>query len=243
MPHTHLSIRLDLIDGDRIGPGKIALLEAVRAKGSIAGAARHLGMSHGRARLLVRQINDASQQLAITTPQAEAAGGAVVTSIGEWVINLYHSIENLTGAAAFQELQEIARLTRRRPPDRKKVARQGRWRARRALTTLTTTRAMRRLSNLVVKTPWCFFAPRKKPSDRADKRGNSSTRSSDYRKNTAEQALRSSLHTDRPMRETKTSTSGRWRDRFCKVFLHLPPNVKDDSIVLRRVLPLRLPTR
>jgi molybdenum-dependent DNA-binding transcriptional regulator ModE len=35
MPNPRLSIRLDFANGDRIGPGKIALLEAIRSKGSI----------------------------------------------------------------------------------------------------------------------------------------------------------------------------------------------------------------
>jgi molybdate transport system regulatory protein len=42
---TRLSIRIDFASGDRIGPGKIALLEAIRSAGSISGAARSLGMS------------------------------------------------------------------------------------------------------------------------------------------------------------------------------------------------------
>jgi molybdate transport system regulatory protein len=110
MPHTHLSICLELNNRNRIGPSKIALLEAIQAKGSITAAAQHLGMSYRRAWLLVRQINDALHQPAIAIPR----GGTVVTPVGRRVINLYHSIENLTRAAAFQELQEIARLTRRR---------------------------------------------------------------------------------------------------------------------------------
>ena len=40
MPDTRLDIRLDLTSGDRIRPGKIALLEAIQASGSISGAAR-----------------------------------------------------------------------------------------------------------------------------------------------------------------------------------------------------------
>ena len=120
MPHTYLSICLELNNGNRIGPSKIALLEAIQAKGSIAAAARHLGMSYRRARLSVQQINDALHQPAIAMPR----GGTVVTPVGRRVINFYHSIENLTRAAAFPELQEIARLTRRRPPDCKKRARQ-----------------------------------------------------------------------------------------------------------------------
>ena len=43
MADTRLSIRLDLTGGDRIGPGKIALLEAIQATGSISAAARRLG--------------------------------------------------------------------------------------------------------------------------------------------------------------------------------------------------------
>ena len=48
MPKAQLCIRLDLASGDRIRPGKIALLEAIQAKGSIASAARHLGMCYRR---------------------------------------------------------------------------------------------------------------------------------------------------------------------------------------------------
>jgi hypothetical protein len=49
MTNPHLSIRLDFANGDRIGPGKIALLEAIQAKGSITAAALDLGMSYRRA--------------------------------------------------------------------------------------------------------------------------------------------------------------------------------------------------
>jgi len=45
MPKAQLCIRRN---GDRIGPGKIALLEAIQAEGSIASAARHLGMPYPR---------------------------------------------------------------------------------------------------------------------------------------------------------------------------------------------------
>ena len=57
MADTRLSIRIDLTSGDRIGPGKIALLEAIRATGSISAAARQIGMSYRRAWLLVEEVN------------------------------------------------------------------------------------------------------------------------------------------------------------------------------------------
>ena len=62
MPNPRLSIRLDFANGDRIGPGKIALLEAIRSKGSITVAAQHLGMSYRRAWLLIQAISNTLQQ-------------------------------------------------------------------------------------------------------------------------------------------------------------------------------------
>jgi len=67
MADIHLSIRLHLSSGDRIGPGKVDLLEAIRAQGSISAAARHLGMSYRRAWLLVEQINEALSEPAVAT--------------------------------------------------------------------------------------------------------------------------------------------------------------------------------
>jgi molybdate transport system regulatory protein len=43
MAATRLSIRIDLATGDRIGPGKIALLKAIRSTGSISAASARVG--------------------------------------------------------------------------------------------------------------------------------------------------------------------------------------------------------
>ena len=114
MPKTQLCIRLDLANGSRIGPGKIALLEAIQAKGSISAAARHLGMCYRR--LLVQDINGALQQPAVTTSIGGRSGssGAAVTSAGEEVIKLYRSIKEVTHMSAHQEFLAIGRLVRRR---------------------------------------------------------------------------------------------------------------------------------
>jgi molybdate transport system regulatory protein len=116
MPNLRLSVRLDLANGKRIGPGKIALLEAIQTKGSITAAAQHLGMCYRRAWLLVQAINDALQQPAVTTSIGGRRGssGATVTSAGEEVIKLYHSIEGRTSTSARQEFLAIGRLARRR---------------------------------------------------------------------------------------------------------------------------------
>jgi molybdate transport system regulatory protein len=110
-----LSIRLDLTEADRIGPGKIALLEAIRASGSISAAARRLGMSYRRAWLLVEQINDALKEPAVTAETGgRHGGGATLTASGERVVDLYRAIEERAEAAAKQEFRAIGKLARRK---------------------------------------------------------------------------------------------------------------------------------
>src|SRR6516164_2139412 len=94
MAGTRISIRIDLASGDRIGPGKIALLEAIRSTGSISAAARSLGMSYRRAWLLVEEINAALLEPAVTAETGgRHGGGAVLTAVGARIINLYRAIE------------------------------------------------------------------------------------------------------------------------------------------------------
>src|SRR5688572_1517627 len=114
MAATRLSIRIDLVSGDRIGPGKIALLEAIRTTGAISGAARALGLSYRRAWLLVEEVNDALREPAVTAEiGGHRGGGAVLTSVGERVVDLYRSIESQARSAASGEFRAIAKLVRR----------------------------------------------------------------------------------------------------------------------------------
>ena len=113
MAGTHLSIRIDLPSGNRIGPGKIALLEAIRSTGSISAAARSIGMSYRRAWLLVEEINQTLREPAVTAETGGArGGGAVVTPVGEKVVGLYRAIESQARAAAGKVFRAIGRLIR-----------------------------------------------------------------------------------------------------------------------------------
>jgi molybdate transport system regulatory protein len=113
MAGTHLSIRLDLASGGRIGPGKIALLEAIQSTGSISAAARSIGMSYRRAWLLVDEINQALREPAVTAETGGVhGGGAAVTAVGERVVVLYRAIESQARAAAGNEFRAIGRLVR-----------------------------------------------------------------------------------------------------------------------------------
>lgn len=113
MSGTHLSIRIDLASGNRIGPGKIALLEAIRTTGSISAAARSLGMSYRRAWLLVEEINQTLREPAVKAePGGVRGGGAVVTSAGERMVDLYRTIETQARTAADGEFRAIGKLIR-----------------------------------------------------------------------------------------------------------------------------------
>jgi molybdate transport system regulatory protein len=116
MAGTRISIRIDLASGNRIGPGKIALLEAIRSTGSISAAARSLGMSYRRAWLLVEEINHALRRPAVAAETGgRREGGAVITPVGERVVGLYRAIETHARAAANSEFRTIAKLVRPTP--------------------------------------------------------------------------------------------------------------------------------
>ena len=113
MAGTELSIRIDLSNGNRIGPGKVALLEAIRETGSISGAARSLSMSYRRAWLLVEEINSALAKPAVTAEMGgRSGGGASVTPVGEKIVNLYRAIETRARTASGSEFRAIAKLVK-----------------------------------------------------------------------------------------------------------------------------------
>jgi molybdate transport system regulatory protein len=91
---VRVSIRLDLPSGGRVGPGKIALLEAIAEAGSIAGAARVLGMSYPRAWKLVEALDSALGTAAVTrAPGGQRGGGATLTLTGQALITRYREVE------------------------------------------------------------------------------------------------------------------------------------------------------
>jgi molybdate transport repressor ModE-like protein len=77
-----LSIRIDLDTEGRIGPGKIRLLENIRACGSISAAGRAMDMSYKRAWDLVDEINRICRRAAVERQVGgKNGGGAVLTPL------------------------------------------------------------------------------------------------------------------------------------------------------------------
>lgn len=115
---AELSIRIDFGPGQRLGPGKIALLEEIAAKGSIAAGGRALGMSYRRAWILVDEINSIFGQPAVSSKAGGSkGGGAELTPLGKMLISHYRAIEASAAAAASRQL---AALNRALPRSRRK---------------------------------------------------------------------------------------------------------------------------
>ena len=103
-----LSVRIDLADEGRIGPGKIQLLESIDACGSISAAGRAMDMSYKRAWDLVDEINRICRQAAVARQTGgKNGGGAVLTPFGTSLIARYRKIERNAASAARKELEAL----------------------------------------------------------------------------------------------------------------------------------------
>ena len=98
-------LRIALDDGRQLGPGKIDLLEALGRTGSIAAAAREMGMSERRALLLVEAVNRFFRRRVVSVANAGATGDAAeLTSFGRDLVAAYRRVEDRTRAAIREEM-------------------------------------------------------------------------------------------------------------------------------------------
>lgn len=87
-------LRIDFPDGSAVGPGKIALLEAIARTGSLSAAARSLGMSYRRGWLLVRSLNQGFRVAVVESSVGGAdGGGARITPLGADLVARYRAFE------------------------------------------------------------------------------------------------------------------------------------------------------
>ncbi len=111
-PGARLSLRIDLPQG-RIGPGKIALLEAIAREGSISAAGRALGMSYKRAWDLVDAMNRMTgAPVVATSPGGRHGGGAALTEAGQALVADYRAIEQTAAEAAADRLAALLSRSR-----------------------------------------------------------------------------------------------------------------------------------
>ncbi|OLC65600.1 MAG: LysR family transcriptional regulator [Betaproteobacteria bacterium 13_1_40CM_4_64_4] len=113
-PRVQFRLRITSGEDVAVGPGKVDLLEAIAATGSITAAAQQLGMSYRRAWLLVDTMNRCFRTAVV---EAEAGGkrggGTRLTASGEEVVRNYRRIEQLATRASASEMRRLLRLIRR----------------------------------------------------------------------------------------------------------------------------------
>ncbi|MBS0582878.1 MAG: LysR family transcriptional regulator [Proteobacteria bacterium] len=106
-----LRFRLLLDAEHALGPGKIDLLEAIAATGSIAAAGRTMGMSYKRAWQLADELNRSfAKPLIAANKGGEHGGGAALSADGEAVIAIYRDIERKAKRVCTAELRALSRL-------------------------------------------------------------------------------------------------------------------------------------
>ena len=99
-----ISLRIDLGEDKRFGPGKARLLELLRDTGSISAAARTLGMSYRRAWLLADELNKLfAHRLVEPQHGGVKGGGARITEEGAAVLEAYRRVESAAEKALEKE--------------------------------------------------------------------------------------------------------------------------------------------
>jgi len=110
-PRVQFRMRIYRDGGIAVGPGKIALLEAVLRTGSITAAAQEMGMSYRRAWLLVDELNRSLRQPAVETAVGGArGGGTALTETGVELIRRYRAVEATAREAAAEDLCALKRM-------------------------------------------------------------------------------------------------------------------------------------
>lgn len=110
---AQLKLRMRVTVGEliAIGPGKIALLEALDQTGSITAAAKALGMSYRRAWLLIDETNKSLRTPAVATAAGGAqGGGSVLTESGRALVALYRQIELTALEACKTDIRKLMKM-------------------------------------------------------------------------------------------------------------------------------------
>jgi molybdate transport system regulatory protein len=121
-PVARFRLRVTAGEAIFVGPGKVALLEAIRDTRSITAAAKSLGMSYRRAWLLVDELNRSLAGTAVESAiGGEHGGGSELTALGVELIDVYRRIETTAARACAKDLARLLELAA--PPRRPSASR------------------------------------------------------------------------------------------------------------------------
>ncbi|MBB4331712.1 molybdate transport system regulatory protein [Rhizobium leguminosarum] len=98
-------LRISFPDEDRLGHGKMELLEHIRQTGSISAAGRAMDMSYRRAWLLVSEMNRMfSEQVVESQRGGQKGGGAALTPFGEELLARFRRMERTMRTSLAEDL-------------------------------------------------------------------------------------------------------------------------------------------
>jgi molybdate transport system regulatory protein len=108
---ARLVLQLHFDAENRIGPGKMELLEQIELTGSISAAGREMNMSYRRAWLLVNAMNRTFHAPVVATRLGGMSEGrAWLTPLGREVVQLYREIGEVARAAAGPRIDRLEQL-------------------------------------------------------------------------------------------------------------------------------------
>jgi molybdate transport system regulatory protein len=113
-PQARFRLRISAGETVAIGPGKIALLEAIGDTGSLTAAAKQLDMSYRRAWLLLDDLNRALKKPAVASAiGGQHGGGSQLTETGLALVAHYRSVEATASEACAPEMRKLLSLLAR----------------------------------------------------------------------------------------------------------------------------------
>jgi molybdate transport system regulatory protein len=108
---TRLVLRLHFDAENRIGPGKMDLLEQIDRTGSISSAGRAMNMSYRRAWLLVDAMNRTFHAPVVATRfGGPSTGRAKLTPLGQEIMKIYREIDQVARDAATTRIARLEQL-------------------------------------------------------------------------------------------------------------------------------------
>ena len=109
---THL--RVTLSEDFYLGPGRADLMEGIAETGSIAEAAKGMGMSYKRAWSLVQALNEEFGAPLIETQRGGSGQGASLTDAGRTVLAAYREMQQATRDAIAPSVRALSDMLRRK---------------------------------------------------------------------------------------------------------------------------------
>ena len=111
--------RIFYLDEIALGPGKVELLKAIKATGSIRQAASNLQMSYMRAWLLIRTMNHCFREPLVNAARGGSEfGGARLTPMGVSALRLYERLEAESLKATRNTRRELEKLLNSAPSNK-----------------------------------------------------------------------------------------------------------------------------